>query len=370
MSFVTLSGICCALAVVAMREELMTSAWVIRSGRYGERDAWALQNGCSGGGWTAVPDLSSCATREDVAGVVAEAFKGKSDNTLANFTGQLWALRGRVKPGDLIVMPMKTTKQIALGRVTGPYEYRADEGDLQKRHVIPVDWQRDDLPRSEVKQDLLFILGSALTIFSPSKNDALTRLEHLLAHGSDPGQAGTLFPTVTATAGDHGDDVDEPELAPDIEQAAYDQIVKKIAEEFTGHELATLVTALLSVGGWQCTQSPPGPDGGVDIIAGRGMLGLDDPLLVQVKSGSQVGAPVVSQLHGVMATYGAKQGLLVAWGGLSKAGHAALKNQLRVRVWESADIVDRALANYSQLDVDVRSRLPLKQVWMLTNGDS
>lgn len=76
----------------------MAKAWVIRSGRYGERDAWALQNDCSGGGWKAVPDLTACTTREEVAAVVAEAFKGKSDNTLANFTGQLWALRAGSSP--------------------------------------------------------------------------------------------------------------------------------------------------------------------------------------------------------------------------------------------------------------------------------
>lgn len=347
----------------------MPNAWVIRSGRYGERDAWALQNGFSGGGWKAVPDLTNLGTRDEIAGVVAEAFKGSPDGALSNFTGQLWALRSRIRQGDLIVMPMKTTKQIALGRAIGSYEYRADEEDPQKRHVIPVDWQRDDLPRSEVKQDLLFILGSSLTIFSPSKNDAVARLEHLLQHGNDPGQVGVPSPSPTSTTDDHSDEVDEPELATDIEQVAYDQIVKKVAEEFTGHELASLITALLTVGGWQCTQSPPGPDGGVDIIAGRGLLGLDDPLLVQVKSGGQVGSPVVSQLHGVMTTYGAKQGLLVAWGGLSKAGHAALKNQLRVRIWESTDVVDRVLANYSQLDIDIRSRLPLKQVWMLSNTE-
>lgn len=133
--------------------------------------------------------------------------------------------------------------------------------------------------------------------------------------------------------------------------------------------MATLVTALLEASGWHCQQSPPGPDGGVDIIAGRGLLGLDDPLLVQVKSGSQVGAPVVSQLHGVMTTCGAKQGLLVAWGGLSKPAHDALKNQLRVRVWESTDVVDTVLGCYEHLGDDVRGRLPLKRTWVLSDTD-
>jgi hypothetical protein len=127
------------------RNEAMTHAWVIRSGSHGERDAWALESSCSGGGWGEVEDLTECSTRDDVARATAKAYAGAADGKLANFTGQLWALRGRIEPGDLMVMPMKTTKQIALGRVTGSYEYRAGEQDANKRHVVAVDWQRTDL---------------------------------------------------------------------------------------------------------------------------------------------------------------------------------------------------------------------------------
>ncbi len=83
----------------------MVMAWVIRSGKYGERDNWALRNNCSGGGWAEVPDLSNSTTREQVARVVADTYPGSSDALIANYTGQLWALRGRIQPGDLLVMP-------------------------------------------------------------------------------------------------------------------------------------------------------------------------------------------------------------------------------------------------------------------------
>jgi restriction system protein len=93
-------------------------------------------------------------------------------------------------------------------------------------------------------------------------------------------------------------------------------------------------------------------------------------VLAQVKSGSsQIGAPVVNQLHGVMSTHGAEQGLLVAWGGLSKPAHNALKNQpLRVRVWEAADVVDAVLRTYDQLPEEIRTKLPLRRVWMLSDA--
>lgn len=354
----------------------MGKAWVIRSGRLGERDDWALKSGYSGGGWYEVPDLGPSLLRDDVAAVVARTFAGSSPARIANYVGQLWALRGRVQPGDLLVMPLRT-KRIALGRVVGGYEYLGGEGDANRRHVVKVDWQRTDLPRASVKQDLLFTLGSAMSIFAPSKNQAVARLEHLLAHGTDPGQT-VAHVTARSDSPLHpiqpGPDqgVDEPELDTDIEQVAIDRITLKIAEEFAGHGLATLVSDLLAAEGFVCTQAPPGPDGGIDIVAGRGPLGLDDPrLLVQVKSGGQVGAPVVTQLHGVMSTHGATQGLLVAWGGLTRPAQDAMKNhRLRVRVWESAEVVDAVLRNYERLSADIRNVLPLKRVWVLADPES
>jgi restriction system protein len=222
----------------------------------------------------------------------------------------------------------------------------------------------------------LFTLGSSLTIFAPSRNNAIARLEHLLSTGTDPGHAALISPatpaagSAAATEAGADTDVDVPELATDIEEAARDQISARIAEEFTGHALATLITAILTAEGFYCDQAPPGPDGGIDITAGRGPLGLDSPrLLVQVKSGGQIGAPIVTQLQGVMTTHGAEQGLLVAWGGLSKPARDALKNhQLRVRVWEAVDVVDAVLRTYDRLPEEIRTVVPLRRVWMLSDS--
>ena len=214
-----------------------------------------------------------------------------------------------------------------------------------------------------------------MSIFAPSKNSAVIRLEHLMTHGADPGQVqstGSKSPQSAGAPVKSQEDVDEPEVATDIEEVALDRITARIAEDFAGHGLATLITALLTAEGFRCVESPPGPDGGIDVVAGRGPLGLDSPrLLVQVKSGGQIGHPVVTQLQGVMSTHGADQGLLVAWGGLTKPAHDALKSQqLRIRVWEAADVVEAVLRSYERLSEDIRTKLPLKRVWMLaSDGD-
>src|SRR5579875_2632676 len=123
----------------------MATAWVVRAGRNGERDSWALLNNCTGGGWQEVPDLGPYDSRAAIADLVAATYPQPS---WANYTGQLWALRGRMQPGDLMVMPLKAQQQIAIGRVTGPYEYRSSDQDPNKRHVLPVEWIRTDVPRT------------------------------------------------------------------------------------------------------------------------------------------------------------------------------------------------------------------------------
>lgn len=341
----------------------MTKAWVIRSGRYGERDAWAIETGHSGGGWREVADLTRAVIHEQVAQAVASAFPDASPSTLATQTGQVWAMRGRIEVGDLMVMPMKTTGRIAIGHVTGGYQYLVAEPEPDRRHVLDVEWERQDIPRSAVKQDLLYTLGSALSIFAPSKNDAVNRLVALLETGTDPGQSGLPKAAIVATA----DAVDQPESDLDTEEVARDRITARVNEEFKGHGLADLVAAILEAEGFTCTVSPPGPDKGIDIIAGKGPLGIDAPrVIVQVKSGGSVGAPVVNQLNGVVNQHNADQGLLVAWDGLTGPARDSLRNmQLRIALWESADLVRKLLGVYDRLPAHIAARIPLRQVWML-----
>lgn len=351
---------------------MASTAWVIRSGRYGERDEWALENSCSGGGWREVPDLTSTGSREEIQRIVDEVYAQESDGARTNAVSQLWALRGRIAVGDLLAMPMKTTREIAIGRVTSPYTYLA-ENEPAYRHVVGVEWIRQ-VPRSALKQDLLYTLGSALTIFSPSRNSAAARLEHVLQTGEDVGShtlasSPASAPAPRPSAPDGPDVVDEPESQPDIDMIARDQISSRIAEEFSGHSFAHLVAELLRAEGFDTDEAPPGADGGIDITAGRGLLGLESPkLIVQVKT-PQIGSEVVAQLNGLVHTHGADYGLLATWAGLSKPARDAVKHQrFRVKVWDSTDIVEAVLRNYEKLPESITERLPLRRVWMLKDA--
>lgn len=301
---------------------------------------------------------------------MASAFAGESPGAIGVFTGQMWALRGRVQPGDVIVLPLKTSKKIAIGLCITGYAYDAAEADETRRHFISVDWRRDDVARAAIKDDLLNTLNGAMTIFEAKKNNAEGRLLKIMESGVDSGQgAGPPpgpMPTLPLPGPDSSDPVD-PTPAPTLE-VLRDRVRTHLVENFGQHKLTHLVAEILRAEGYVCDVSPEGPDFGVDIIAGRGPLGLDSPtLIVEVKSETgQIGVQVVNGLQGAIKMHRADQGLLVAWGGLGKPAVQALRTErLSVRVWDAEDVVDRLFKVYDLLPEDVRARIPLKRAWVL-----
>jgi predicted Mrr-cat superfamily restriction endonuclease len=70
-----------------------------------------------------VGDLGEATTREGVRERVVASYPDDKPGRISNFTGQLHALRNHVTVGDFVVLPLRRTSAIAIGRVTGPYEH-------------------------------------------------------------------------------------------------------------------------------------------------------------------------------------------------------------------------------------------------------
>jgi restriction system protein len=344
---------------------LTVKAWIIRSGAMGERDEWALTNGLAGGGFDDFPDLTSVGSRAQLAKIGQELLVGEHPGHIGQAVGQMWALRSTIKHDDLIVLPLKTTKNIALGQCTGGYRYQADQPE-DRRHSIAVAWKRTDVPRSAFKDDLLYTINGALTIFRATRNNAVARLTEVLNGGIDPGSG------ASASAKDGEATLLDPVSAITVE-AVRDVVRTYLIENFAGHKLTRLVAEILQAEDFTCDVSPPGPDYGVDILAGCGPLGLDSPtLVVEVKSEStQVGVPVLNQLKGALSTHSADQALLVAWGGLTKQAEELRRTQrLSIQVWTSEDVLDRLFDVYERLSEEMRARIPLKRTWILAASET
>lgn len=322
--------------------------WMVRAGRHGEQEQKAIDNGFVTIGWNELPDLSDIRTKDELKKLYNKVYPGQKKMTIANEVGQIWRFLKEINIGDLGALPLKTQSAIAIGKVTGPYEYRKDFGDII-RHIRKVNWIKVDIPRTDFDQDLLYSLGAAMTVCQIRRNNAETRVRAMIEGKPIPRRRTTELREVT-----------------DIEEISRDLILKKIGLKFKGHELARLVEAVIKAQGYVTSRSEPGPDGGVDILAGSGPLGFDSPrICIQVKSStSSVSVDVLRALQGTIQSFKAEQGLLVSWGGFKRTVlDEARRSFFTVRLWDSGALLNEILKYYDQFPDDLKAELPLKRIW-------
>lgn len=326
------------------------SLWLVRAGEYGEQEHGALENNIVTIGWNELPDLSAVKTRDALAKLYAERWPAAKKMAAANYIGQIWRFIHDIQKGDLVALPLKTQSAVAIGKVKGDYEYKELAHNI--KHIRRVEWLKT-IPRSSFDQDILYSLGAFMTVCRVERNDAEDRVIKLLKAAEVARES--VKPEV-------------PEEAIDIESIAKDQIVKHVGAKFKGHDLARLVDAILQAQGYITMMSPPGPDGGVDILAAQGPLGFDKPgVCAQVKSSSsQADVKVLRELQGVMSRLRAEQGLLVSWGGFTaEALREARDAFFSIRLWDQGDLLEEVFKYYDRLGDALKAELPLKRMWGL-----
>jgi restriction system protein len=344
----------------------MKRLWLVRLGKRGEDESLALEKSILTIGFDMTADLSGAKSREAILGKIKAAFPDAKPARVGNYAAQVNQFVNTIAVGDIVISPLKTLSKIGIAEVMGPYQ-QLENG----RPARAIKWLATDIQRDAFKQDLLYSFGAFMTVCEIKRNDALNRVLSVLQTGKDPGDG--VAPSMPATSSGQplaDESAEEPEV--DLEVISRAQIEDRISSEFTGHGFTSLINAILVAQGYQTNVSPPGPDAGIDIVAGRGALGFEGPrLVVQVKSGNApVDHPTLSSLLGCVTDTQADQGLLVSWGGFKQTVRKRT-NELffRVRFWGRDETIDALLSVYDRLPEEIRAELPLRRTWTLVPED-
>ncbi len=320
-----------------------------RAGKRGSQESVAINENLVTIGWNELPDLTSIKTREQLDEIYWKTYPDAKKMEAANHLGQIWRFINEMKKGDLVALPLKSQSAINFGEIEGEYEYSPVADNV--KHIRRVKWLKT-IPRTAIDQDMLYSFGAFKTVCQIQRNNAEARIKKLLK---------------TGVVAETDKDIDESETI-DIEGYANDQLTKFIARRFKGDDLARLVEAVLEAQGYMTRLSPPGPDGGIDILASAGPLGFDRPrICVQVKStASQVDAKILRELQGVMTNVKADQGLLVSWSGFTnKALQEARDVFFTIRLWDAGALLEEIFKYYDKFDDELKAELPLKRMWAL-----
>jgi restriction system protein len=259
----------------------------------------------------------------------------------------LYHFANSIKVGDTVVTPEGDTRELLFGRVVGEYEYREKPVISDYRHVRKVKWvgrrSRDKLPET-----ILYSLGSSLTVFQPKGHEYLLALL----------QGETLSSSADASA----EILEESDMSEDLFadlEARSEELIRSRLASLGGYEMQDLVASILCTLGYYPQVSSPGPDGGVDIVASRDPLGLEQPVKVQVKAkpNTKSTAAEIRALNGVLSQH--ERGIFVSSGGFTKD---AIKDTAAARITLiDGEHLQALLVNYYDgLDQDSKNLIPLR----------
>lgn len=321
--------------------------WGIHAGETGDADTQFKKDNCIAIGWEEMGDLSKLpADRAAFKIRVREVYPTVKDGAVANYAGQLFRFVHEMKPGDYVAYPSKRDRQIHLGRIESAYRYDP-KASVGYPNVRAVKWLKA-LPRSFFSQGALYEVGSAMSLFM-IRNYADEHFAAIDGNASPkPVEKDDTIKVVVA----------------DIDETTYDFVVKRLAQETKGHPFAHFVGHLLGTMGYKTRVSPPGSDGGVDIVAHKDELGFEPPIIkVQCKSSEAT----VSD-HDVSALYGkvspGEFGLYVTLGLFSPKATAFAKSKHNLRLIDGEELVALIFEHYEQFDSRHKALLPMRRVYV------
>jgi restriction system protein len=322
--------------------------WGIHAGRTGDAHTLFLKKSVVALGWPKAGDLTQLKDRDEFKEKITAAYPHDKPGSIPVSAGQLFRFIFEMKVGDIIAYPSQRDKLLHIGRIDGDYRYNpsADENYPNQRAVT---WLKE-IPRTIFSQAALFEIGSAMSFFQ-IRNYAEEFLAVLENH------------PISVVPGEEDETVEA--VTQDIEQNTRDYIFKRLSQHFKGHGLEHLVGEILRAMGYIAHVTPEGVDGGVDIVAHKGELGIEPPIIkVQVKSGDgKEGDPSVSALYGKLS--GANEvGLFISLNGFTPPAKSFAKSKSNLRLIDGDTLIDLILQNYEKFAPRFKAELPLKRVYI------
>ena len=246
-------------------------------------------------------------------------------------------------------------REYLVGDITSDYYHNTDEisGAISSyAHLRRVDWL------GRVSRDVLSVssrnsLGSSLTLFSVNEEASTELLSHI-------GKPAT-------PEGIEEDDSELDQIKEDTVARAHELIKDKLLE-LSPDKMEELAAAILRAMGYKTRVMPKGRDRGVDVLASRDGLGLEEPRIkVEVKhrSGTSMGSQDIRSFLGGLRE--GEKALYINTGGFTQeAKYEADRSKIPLTLLELNDLADLIVTHYESFDIEGKRLMPLVRVYFPT----
>lgn len=331
----------------------MTVAWGIHNN---QPDLDLVEGGFIAIGWDELGDLRELPNdRATIKDRLAATYPNVSLGAIRAWAGVIARFRFDMQPGDVVIAPNKADSTVNIGRVTGPFYVQSDVEVHRNRRLV--EWLRVGIPRVDFSEGARYEIGSALTLFQVKKHVD----EFLVRIGEATG------PSVATVDEDDQNAADQVQDEPTAERvAAYAQdFVVDVLRTMDPHEFEHFTAGVLEALGYRARVTTASGDGGVDVIAAKDALGVEDPIIkVQCKrTVNTIGAPDVQNLVGSLAHGGSEVGLFVTLGSYSADARHLERTRRDLRLVTGAELIAMVFENYERLDARWKKLLALRRVY-------
>jgi len=137
--------------------------WLVRAGSHGEYEQKFIQEKGVYVTWDDLAvDLGKINDWTELLAAMESIYPDSKSKARLNWASQVWPFAHDMKPGDLVVVPLKSQPSIYIGELEGNYHFEP-EGQNPYFHWCAVKWIGEAIPRSNFSQDLLYSFGAFMS---------------------------------------------------------------------------------------------------------------------------------------------------------------------------------------------------------------
>ena len=306
-----------------------------------------LENKIVALGWDKIGDLRN-QTRENIKKALLEKYPNNY-KSVPVWASMLDNFANKMNIGDFVITYDSSLRVYYVAKIVGNYAFMKKYKDLP--NVRKVEWDKKTVSRDLLSVTAKNYLGASQTLFSVYK-DIETEFKNILT--------GKKIQEKTENEKEQENEQQTGNFFENSVELLKDKILTLAPEE-----MEVLVKEILTAMGYIARLTPRGADRGVDVIASKDGLGLEDPrIFVEVKHREgQMGAQNIRSFMG-----GRKKGdrcLYVSTGGFSKdAKYEADRSEIPLTLIDLNMLVNLIVLHYDKFRAEGRVLLPLRKIYL------